>query len=85
MFRLAPDARKIEIQISSLQVHVTVLPTHMDGCLVSFRYSCKIVFVVLRHYLLVYIRIVLVFLFISYIAFVTKLYHYLLYNLSCAT
>ena len=41
--------------------------------------------IVLWHYLLLYIRIVLVFLLISYIAFVTKLYHCLLYNLLCAT
>ena len=41
--------------------------------------------IVLCHYLLLYIRIVLVFLLISYIAFVTKVYHCLLYNLLCAT
>ena len=41
--------------------------------------------IVLCHYLLLYIHIVLVFLFISYIDFVTKLYHCLLYNLVCAT
>ena len=41
--------------------------------------------IVLCYYLLLYIRTVLVFLLISYIAFVTKLYHCLLYNLLCAT
>ena len=41
--------------------------------------------IVLCHYLLLYICIVLIFLLSSYIAFVTKLYHCVLYNLLCAT
>ena len=60
---------------------------HRSRAFVSFTpfalILCIVFDIVICCYLLLYIRIVLVFPLISYIAFVTTLYHYLLYKFLC--